>query len=85
MLTLESARLAAGKGVTVAPDRESAGVALEQIFVEGRFGAQGASAVVEELLERERMEETQLTLRVVPLVLETHHQEMVVMVLDKET
>ncbi|HEY1687461.1 MAG TPA: phosphoribosylamine--glycine ligase [Solirubrobacteraceae bacterium] len=44
--------LAAGKGVTVAEDAEQAHAALEEIFVEGRFGAgAGTSAVVEELLE----------------------------------
>ncbi|HEY7951855.1 MAG TPA: phosphoribosylamine--glycine ligase [Solirubrobacteraceae bacterium] len=43
--------LAAGKGVTVADTAEQARAALEEIFVEGRFGAEGASAVVEERLE----------------------------------
>ena len=43
--------LAAGKGVTVADAPEQARAALEEIFVEGRFGAGEASAVVEERLE----------------------------------
>jgi phosphoribosylamine--glycine ligase len=47
--------LAAGKGVTVAEDGERARAALEEIFVQGRFGAQGASAVVEELLVGEEL------------------------------
>jgi phosphoribosylamine--glycine ligase len=47
--------LAAGKGVTVAQDAERAQAALEEIFVEGRFGEGGASAVVEELLEGEEL------------------------------
>ncbi|HYM46004.1 MAG TPA: phosphoribosylamine--glycine ligase [Solirubrobacteraceae bacterium] len=42
--------LAAGKGVTVADDSEQAHAALREIFVEGRFGEGGASAVVEERL-----------------------------------
>jgi phosphoribosylamine--glycine ligase len=42
--------LAAGKGVTVADDAEQAHAALREIFVEGRFGDGGASAVVEERL-----------------------------------
>lgn len=47
--------LAAGKGVTVAPDAEQARAALREIFVDGRFGAGGASAVVEELLIGEEL------------------------------
>jgi phosphoribosylamine--glycine ligase len=42
--------LAAGKGVTVAQDATQAHAALEQIFVQRRFGAEHPSAVVEELL-----------------------------------
>ncbi|MHB1468863.1 MAG: phosphoribosylamine--glycine ligase [Solirubrobacteraceae bacterium] len=42
--------LAAGKGVTVADDAAQARAALEEIFVQGRFGAERPSAVVEELL-----------------------------------
>jgi phosphoribosylamine--glycine ligase len=47
--------LAAGKGVTVAEDAERAQAALSEIFVENRFGAGGASAVVEELLVGEEL------------------------------
>jgi phosphoribosylamine---glycine ligase len=47
--------LAAGKGVTVAEDAERAHVALREIFVDSRFGEQGASAVVEELLIGEEL------------------------------
>lgn len=47
--------LAAGKGVTVAEDAEHAQAALREIFIEGRFGAGGASAVVEELLIGEEL------------------------------
>jgi phosphoribosylamine--glycine ligase len=47
--------LAAGKGVTVAEDAERARAALSEIFVENRFGAGGASAVVEELLVGEEL------------------------------
>jgi phosphoribosylamine--glycine ligase len=47
--------LAAGKGVTVAEDARQAHAALREIFIEGRFGAGGASAVVEELLVGEEL------------------------------
>jgi phosphoribosylamine--glycine ligase len=47
--------LAAGKGVTVAEDPARAEAALSEIFVEGRFGAGGASAVVEQLLVGEEL------------------------------
>lgn len=47
--------LAAGKGVTVAEDAEQAHAALNEIFVEDRFGPGGASAVVEELLLGEEL------------------------------
>ena len=42
--------LAAGKGVTVAPDRESAARAIREALVTGRFGAAGACLVIEECL-----------------------------------
>jgi phosphoribosylamine--glycine ligase len=47
--------LAAGKGVTVANNAAEARVALEEIFVENRFGAGGAHAIVEELLVGEEL------------------------------
>jgi phosphoribosylamine--glycine ligase len=47
--------LAAGKGVTVADTREQAEAALSEIFVQGRFGAGEASAVVEERLVGEEL------------------------------
>ncbi len=47
--------LAAGKGVTVAENAEQAHVALREIFLDSRFGEQGASAVVEELLIGEEL------------------------------
>ncbi len=47
--------LAAGKGVTVADDAEQAHEALSEIFVKNRFGAGGASAVVEERLIGEEL------------------------------
>lgn len=43
--------LAAGKGVTVAMDELSAVAALEDIFVDQRFGSAGAKVVIEEYLE----------------------------------
>jgi phosphoribosylamine---glycine ligase len=47
--------LAAGKGVTVAEDAEQAHRALREIFLDCRFGEQGASAVIEELLIGEEL------------------------------
>jgi phosphoribosylamine---glycine ligase len=47
--------LAAGKGVTVADTREQAEGALGEIFVEGRFGDEDVSAVVEERLIGEEL------------------------------
>ena len=47
--------LAAGKGVTVAEDGEQARAALSEIFLEGRFGEGGASAIIEELLLGEEL------------------------------
>jgi phosphoribosylamine--glycine ligase len=47
--------LAAGKGVTVAEDATQARAALSEIFLEGRFGEGGASAIVEELLLGEEL------------------------------
>ncbi len=44
--------LAAGKGVTVAMSRDEAETALAEIF-DGRFGAAGAEAVIEEFMEGE--------------------------------
>ncbi len=43
--------LAAGKGVTVAPDRETAVAALRDSLERHAFGAAGATVVVEEILE----------------------------------
>ena len=48
---LKADGLAAGKGVVVAPDRETALAAVEAMMVERRFGAAGARIVVEEYLE----------------------------------
>jgi phosphoribosylamine--glycine ligase len=44
--------LAAGKGVTVAPDRATAEAAIDDIFA-GHFGAAGARVVIEEYLDGE--------------------------------
>jgi phosphoribosylamine--glycine ligase len=43
--------LAAGKGVTVASDRDAALAAIEAALLEGAFGEAGRTIVVEELLE----------------------------------
>lgn len=43
--------LAAGKGVTVAMDEDSAVAALHDIFVDHRFGTAGARVVIEDFLE----------------------------------
>jgi phosphoribosylamine---glycine ligase len=46
--------LAGGKGVTVADDRRQARLALEEIFMHGRFGA-ASSALIEERLTGEEL------------------------------
>ena len=43
--------LAAGKGVTVANDRDEAAAAIEDCLVRGAFGEAGSTVVVEEVLE----------------------------------
>ncbi|EIT88397.1 phosphoribosylamine--glycine ligase [Parascardovia denticolens IPLA 20019] len=43
--------LAAGKGVTVAMDVETAEAALRDIFVDNKFGSAGSSVVIEEFLQ----------------------------------
>ena len=43
--------LARGKGVIVCTNVEEAGVAIDAMLVQGRFGRSGATVVVEELLE----------------------------------
>ncbi|KAA8819334.1 phosphoribosylamine--glycine ligase [Bifidobacterium rousetti] len=43
--------LAAGKGVTVAMDEDTAVAALDDIFIDHRFGSAGAKVVIEDFLE----------------------------------
>ena len=50
-IVIKADGLAAGKGVTVAMDEESANAALDDIFVDHRFGAAGAKVVIEDFLE----------------------------------
>ncbi|PJM76065.1 phosphoribosylamine--glycine ligase [Bifidobacterium simiarum] len=50
-IVIKADGLAAGKGVTVAMTEEDAIRALEEIFLDHRFGAAGASVVIEEFLE----------------------------------
>ena len=50
-IVIKADGLAAGKGVTVAMDEETAVAALNDIFVDHRFGAAGAKVVVEDYLE----------------------------------
>jgi phosphoribosylamine--glycine ligase len=49
-LVVKADGLAAGKGVVVAPDRESAGAAIRSAMEERRFGDAGARLVIEECL-----------------------------------
>jgi phosphoribosylamine---glycine ligase len=49
-LVVKADGLAAGKGVVVAPDRETAAAAVEAAMVEKTFGDAGARVVLEELL-----------------------------------
>ena len=50
-IVIKADGLAAGKGVTVAMDENTALEALEDIFVDHRFGAAGAKVVIEEFLQ----------------------------------
>ena len=52
-IVIKADGLAAGKGVTVATTLSEAEAAIDAIMVEKRFGAAGASLVIEELLEGE--------------------------------
>ena len=50
-IVIKADGLAAGKGVTVAMDEKTAIEALEDIFVDHRFGQAGAKVVIEEFLQ----------------------------------
>lgn len=50
-IVIKADGLAAGKGVTVAMDEATALHALEDIFVDHRFGSAGAKVVIEDFLE----------------------------------
>lgn len=50
-IVIKADGLAAGKGVTVAMDEETANAALDDIFVDHRFGSAGAKVVIEDFLE----------------------------------
>ena len=50
-IVIKADGLAAGKGVTVAMDVETAINALDDIFINHRFGAAGAKVVIEDFLE----------------------------------
>ena len=50
-IVIKADGLAAGKGVTVAMDIETANAALDDIFIDHRFGTAGAKVVIEEFLE----------------------------------
>jgi phosphoribosylamine--glycine ligase len=69
--------LAAGKGVTVAMTRQEAEEAVRDIFA-GRFGADGASAVIEEFMEGEEASYFALTdgLTIVPFGTAQDHKRV---------
>lgn len=50
-IVIKADGLAAGKGVTVAMDEDTAISALKDIFLDNRFGAAGSRVVIEEFLE----------------------------------
>lgn len=50
-IVIKADGLAAGKGVTVAMDEDTAIAALDDIFVDHKFGASGAKVVIEEFLD----------------------------------
>jgi phosphoribosylamine--glycine ligase len=52
---LKADGLAAGKGVIIAPDPDSARTALQEFFIDRRFGDAGETVVMEEYLEGEEL------------------------------
>jgi phosphoribosylamine---glycine ligase len=52
---LKADGLAAGKGVIIAPDPDSARAALQEFFIDRRFGDAGETVVLEEYLEGEEL------------------------------
>lgn len=52
-IVIKADGLAAGKGVTVAMDEHTAQRALEDIFIDHRFGSAGAKVVIEDFLDGE--------------------------------
>ncbi|KAB7791149.1 phosphoribosylamine--glycine ligase [Bifidobacterium leontopitheci] len=50
-IVIKADGLAAGKGVTVAMDEDTAVAALDDIFIDHRFGKAGAKVVIEDFLE----------------------------------
>ena len=50
-IVIKADGLAAGKGVTVAMDEHTAQRALEDIFIDHRFGSAGAKVVIEDFLD----------------------------------
>lgn len=52
-LVIKADGLAAGKGVTIASSEEEAYGALEEIFVQNKFGASGRSVLIEEFMKGE--------------------------------
>ncbi|MGI6547636.1 MAG: phosphoribosylamine--glycine ligase [Bacillota bacterium] len=70
--------LAAGKGVVVAPDRETAIQAVEEIMTRGVFGQAGRAVVVEEYLQGEEVSLLALTdgETILPLVSAQDHKRV---------
>lgn len=54
-LVVKASGLAAGKGVVVAPNKEAACLAVDEILTTKKFGSAGDVVVVEELLEGEEV------------------------------
>ena len=52
-VVIKASGLAAGKGVIICPDRDTARQTLKSVMVDGRFGAAGSTVVIEEFLEGE--------------------------------
>jgi phosphoribosylamine--glycine ligase len=77
-VVLKADGLAAGKGVIIAPDRETAEQAIRAMMDERRFGEAGARVVIEEYLDGEEVSFFALTdgERVVPFLSAQDHKRI---------
>jgi len=60
-IVVKASGLAAGKGVTVAPNRKAAAAAVRDCLEQNRFGSAGRTVVIEELIEGDELSVMTLT------------------------